>query len=80
MEYIEAFYSLSSKRSVGFSAENPISTSDIVAYLQLYPTDNVNLFVYLIEQMDIEYLNTKYGDKPKTKTPPGAQVTTTDVT
>ncbi len=71
---------MSSKRSVGFSAENPISTADIVAYLQLYPTTNVDLFVYLIGEMDNEYLNVKYGDKPQTKTTQGAQVTQTNVT
>lgn len=63
-EYLEAFYSLSSKRSAGFSSENPISTTDIVAYLQLYPTDNIDLFTYLISEMDSEYLQVRYSDKP----------------
>lgn len=35
--------------------------ADILAYLQIYPTDNVDLFMHLMTQMDAEYLNTKYS-------------------
>ena len=66
IEYLEAFFYLSQRRTVGFSAENPISTADIAAYLQLFPTDNVHLFTYLIGEMDSEYLEKRYA-KAKTK-------------
>ena len=57
---------MSSRRSIGFYSENPITTADIVAYLQLYPTSNTDLFVYLIGEMDNEYLSVRYdkSDKP----------------
>ena len=61
MEYLNAFYMLSTRRTIGFSSENPISMADIIAYLQVYPTDDVDLFMHLISQMDIEYITTKYG-------------------
>lgn len=63
VEYFEAFWRLSSRRSVGFASENPISTQDILAYIQLYPTDDVDLFMHLIGEMDAEYLTRRYGDK-----------------
>jgi len=69
IEYFEAFYYLSSKRTVGFSAENPISVSDIVAYLQLYPTDNLDLFMCLLQEMDDEYLKVRSKSTPTVNTP-----------
>ena len=62
MEYINAFYSLSSKRTIGFSSENPISMVDVSAYLQMYPTEDIDRFMHLIGQMDAEYMTTKYGN------------------
>lgn len=38
---------------------------DIAAYLHIHPTDNVELFVHLIGEMDAEYFIVKYSDKPK---------------
>ena len=64
-EYLEAFYFLSNRRTVGFSAENPISTQDIQSYLSLNPTDNTELFMYLIAEMDHEYLSIKYAKVAK---------------
>lgn len=66
MEYINAFYMLSTRRTVGFGSENPISMADIQAYLDMYPTDDVSLFMHLIGQMDIEYITTKYSESGKT--------------
>ncbi len=66
-EYFKAFYFLSGKRSVGFSSENPISTQDIVAYLELYPTENRELFTFLISEMDTEYLDTRSKTRPSVK-------------
>lgn len=63
LEYLEAFYFLSSRRTVGFSSENPISMSDISSYLEMYPTDNRHLFVFLVGEMDSEYLQKRYGKK-----------------
>jgi hypothetical protein len=59
-----AFDYLSSKRTVGFSCENPISMMDISAYLQVYPTDNIDLFMYLINEMDKEYLLVRSKKQP----------------
>ncbi len=66
-EYFKAFYLLSSKRSMGFSAENPISTQDIAAYLELYPTEDTDLFVFLLSEMDSEYLDVRYKTRSKVK-------------
>lgn len=66
-EYFKAFYLLSSKRSIGFSTENPISTQDIVAYLELYPTEDTDLFVFLLSEMDSEYLDVRYKTRSKVK-------------
>lgn len=62
-EYVEAFYHLSARRTIGFSSENPISMSDIAAYLSLNPTDDPARFVYMIGEMDSEYLTVKYSNK-----------------
>lgn len=50
----------------------------MVAYLTLYPTYNKDLFVYLIGEMDAEYLTARYGDKKPSKKPE-PQVTTMNV-
>ena len=53
---------------MGFSAENPISAADMAAYLQLCPTHNLDLFMYLVGEMDHEYLERKYGKAAEKKT------------
>lgn len=62
---MEAFYYLSSRRTIGFSAENPISMADIRDYIDMFDIDDAKLFLYLISEMDHEYLVTRYKDRPK---------------
>ncbi len=56
LEYVEAFYHLSARRTIGYSSENPISVSDIDAFLNRHPTDDLVLFEYLMIEMDNAYL------------------------
>lgn len=35
--------------------------TEIVSYLNVYPTDDVDSFVYIVSQMDIEYMTVKYS-------------------
>jgi hypothetical protein len=55
LEFIQAFDVLSSRRTVGMGA-NPISMQDILAYLQIYGSSDVDLFVKYIIAMDIEFM------------------------
>lgn len=55
-EYIIAFDILSSRRSIGFSL-NPISMSDILAYIQIYSTNDIDSFVKFIIIMDSTFLS-----------------------
>jgi hypothetical protein len=56
---------LSSRRTIGFSAENPISMADIRDYIDVFEIENREMFMYLIAEMDHEYLMTKYKERPK---------------
>lgn len=56
---------MSSRRTIGFSAENPISMADIRDYIDVFEIENREMFMYLIAEMDHEYLMTKYKDRPK---------------
>ena len=57
-EYYEAFWVISHGRSVGMGIGS-IPVSEILAYLQIFPTDDPALFVYLIYEMDEVYLERK---------------------
>lgn len=59
-EYYQAFHMLNGSRRLGMVA-GPIPFSEILAYLQIYPTHDVDLFVYLIFAMDAGYLESKSG-------------------
>lgn len=54
-EYIEAFGILSTQRSVGMGP-NPISLTDILAYLQIYGATCIEDFMFHILQMDSTFL------------------------
>lgn len=56
---------MSSRRTIGFSAENPISMADIRDYIDVFEIENREMFMYLIAEMDHEYLMTKYKERPK---------------
>lgn len=64
-EYIKAFDVLSSRRTAGFSI-NPISMSDIKAYLDIFGCEYPEIFIELLIMMDIEFLR-YYNSKRKTK-------------
>ena len=55
IEYYRAFKMLSGSRRLGMGV-GPIPLSEIVAYLQIYPTHDVDLFIYLLMTMDDYYL------------------------
>ena len=59
IQYVNAFFRLSDRRTFGFSAPNPISFSDVKSYLDIYPTHDIDLFLYLMTEMDSEYLSVK---------------------
>ena len=54
-EYYEAFHMLNGSRRLGMGV-GPIPFSELMAYLQVYPTYDIDLFIYLIHTMDNEYL------------------------
>lgn len=62
LEFIQGFDVLSSRRTVGMGA-NPISMPDILAYLQIYGSSSIDLFVKYIIAMDIEFLQFINRDK-----------------
>ena len=55
-EYYIAFNRLNAKRQYGFGAEQPITLSDIEAYLRLFTTHDTELFVDMIIILDITYI------------------------
>lgn len=57
--FVSSFYSLSERRSYGFSAPNPISMSDIKSYMDLYPSHDNDLFLHIMTEMDDEYIKIK---------------------
>jgi hypothetical protein len=57
--YVTAFFKLSDRRTIGFAAPNPISFSDIRAYLDIFPIGDIELFLHLMTEMDAEYLSVK---------------------
>ena len=57
-EYVIAFSILSSQRPRGLGV-SPISITDMASYLQLYPAIDTDLFIYLMCEMDDEYIKLK---------------------
>jgi hypothetical protein len=55
--YMEGFFMLSGCRTYGMGA-NPISMSDILAYIQIYTPYNPHQFIRYIKRMDNAYLTT----------------------
>jgi hypothetical protein len=54
--YMEGFFMLSSCRTYGMGA-NPLSMSDILAYIQIYNPYNPLQFIRYIKRMDNAYLD-----------------------
>lgn len=54
-EYMRAFNVLHATRQSGMGP-NPIQLTEILAYLQIYGTDDVDRFVKYIQYMDNAYL------------------------
>lgn len=62
--YVSSYSILSSRRQYGMSSPQPISMSDIVSYLTIYPWHDVDTFVKYIIVLDntfLEYKNEEYG-------------------
>jgi len=57
-EYLKGYNVLSSCRSIGFGL-NPISMSDIMAYLALFPTYDIEAFVMVVKELDHYELSKK---------------------
>lgn len=53
--YLNAFYVLSSSRSIGMAA-GPIPVSEILIYGQYLRDDDPDAFLHIIQRMDSEYL------------------------
>ena len=53
--YAEAFVDLNNHRQVGM-AVSPIPFSDIKAYVELHKVTDVEDFIFIISQLDIEYI------------------------
>lgn len=58
-EYLYGFTLLSDRRLSSQEGYRPISMTEIASYLSIHPTDDPDLFMYLIMEMDHEFL----GDK-----------------
>lgn len=55
-EYLNAFHTLSSTRQSGFGP-NPITLTEILAYLQLYGTEDKDAFIEYMLKMDASFLS-----------------------
>lgn len=68
VEVAMAYNVLAARRSSGF-APNPISLSDINAYMDRYgePSIPVDVFIDLVGAMDLKYLELSNGNKPTGK-------------
>lgn len=63
-EYVSAFNLLHKTRSYGMTA-NPISLSEILAYLKLYGSSDTEAFVQYVTEMDASYLAVINEEKTK---------------
>lgn len=57
-EYLSAFYILNSTRQYGFGP-NPITLTEMSAYLQLYGASDPESFIEYVLKMDEEFLKVK---------------------
>lgn len=53
---LQAFLDLSQCRSMGYSAPNPITASDILAYIQINPICEPRRFFALVRSLDSVFL------------------------
>ena len=59
--YTDAFRELSSCRSLGFSGVGPIPFTAIVDYTRVYEIEDFVDFIFIIREMDNEYLKLNYA-------------------
>lgn len=60
--YVRAFWTLSSRRQIGM-ALSPISLSDIVSYLTIYPWYDIDKFIDYTVKMDSIFLEHHNNDR-----------------
>lgn len=69
-EYLQAFYVLNGTRQSGMGP-NPITLTEMLAYLQLYGTEDKDAFIEYMLKMDASFLSVKAKQaERKTKNPP----------
>ena len=69
MEYLKGFDTLNATRQFGMGP-NPIQLSEILAYLQVFETDDVEVFIHYLLLMDQSFLGAQ-AEKQKRENPKG---------